>query len=296
MKCVIETEHLRTFAAVVAEGSFTRAADRLNTNKAHVSRIIARLEEHLEVRLLERTTRAIALTEAGRELHGRARFILAALDETEASLRRRSDAPSGLLRLTCGTEIGLMQVNGWIAEYLRRNPGASVSADFCDRVTDLLHEGLDLAIREGDLTDSTLSARKLGEITYGFFASPGYLQDRGIPQAPESLRIHDLIQFSLPGRANAPLIHHGATTTLDHPARYAANTNMALRDMAAAGLGIALLPNWLAEPLAAEGRLTPILPGWSRAPVPVYAVFPSTQYLTANLRAFIDIARQRFAA
>ena len=296
MKATIDTEQLRIFAAVVAENSFTRAADLLETNKAHVSRVVARLEDHLGARLLQRSTRALSLTEAGRELNGRARAILAALDEAEAALRHRTDQPSGHLRLTCGHEFGLLQVNGWIAEYLRLYPDVAVEADFSNRIADIIHEGFDVAIRDGDLADCALSARKLGELAFGLYAHPAYLAARGIPEFPQGLFGHDLIVFAAGARTPWQLRNGEACVTVDQPARYAVNTHMAVRDIAADGFGIAQLPVFQAAPLVAGGSLVPVLPGWAQAPVAVHAVFPSSRYLTPNVRSFIDIARSRFLA
>jgi DNA-binding transcriptional LysR family regulator len=138
--------------------------------------VVSRLEKKLGARLLQRSTRSLAVTEVGRELYERAVGILSALDETEAMIQRTHAEPQGVLRLTCGVELGLLVVNPWIRAYLERYPQVRIDADFSDRIVDLIHEGFDLAVRVGELADSSLSARSLGAITYALYASPKYLR------------------------------------------------------------------------------------------------------------------------
>lgn len=290
MKTTLNTDHLRLFLTVLAAGSFTRAAELVGSDKAHVSRTIARLEDQLGIRLLNRSTRSLSPTDAGRELAGRARAIVDALAETEEALKGRADRPRGRLRMTCGYEFGLLAVNGWVRTFLERWPEVSVDVDFTNRVADIVHEGFDLAIRVGRLSDSDLIARKLGEVTYGFYAAPSFLAGRHVPGHPSDLRADTFVGF-----AGSPAEVARGTETFPLPARprYVANTNMAVRDMAAAGLGVALLPDFQAAPLVRAAGLVPVLSGWSRPPVEVHAVMPSTRLMSTTVRAFIDLAREQ---
>jgi LysR family transcriptional regulator for bpeEF and oprC len=245
------------------------------------------------VQLLKRSTRSLTVTEVGRELYERAVGILAALDDTEAAIQKTQREPQGVLRLTCGVEFGLLVVNGWIAAFLRRYPLVRVDADLTNRIADLIHEGFDLAIRIGELPDAAgLSARKLGEIGYALYASPAYLADQALPRHPSDLTRHALVMFA-PGLPPSGwrLVKDGERVEVAGPARLLVNNNMAARDAAAAGVGIALLPRFQAAPLVRDRRLREVLSRWARPPVPVHAVFPSSRYLSPKVRAFVDLAR-----
>lgn len=291
MEATLNTDHLRLFLTVLAAGSFTRAADLAGSDKAHVSRVIARLEDQLGTRLLNRSTRSLSPTDAGQELAGRARAILDALTEAEEALKGRADQPRGRLRITCGFEFGLLAVNGWVRAFLDRWPEVSVEVDFTNRVVDIVHEGFDLAIRVGRLPDSDLVARKLGEVNYGFYAAPSNLDRNGAPDHPADLSADGFIGFT---GSPAEVARGAETCALPSVPRYLANTNMAVRDMAVAGLGVALLPCFQAAPFVEEDLLAPILTGWSRPPVAVHAVSASRKLVSPTIRAFIDTARDEF--
>lgn len=292
METTLNTDYLRLFLTVLAAGSFTRAADLAGSDKAHVSRVIARLEDQLGTRLLNRSTRSLSPTDAGRELAGRARAILEALAEAEQALRGRADRPRGRLRLTCGYEYGLLAVNGWVQAFLETWPEVQVEVDFTNRVADIVHEGFDLAIRVGRLPDSDLVARKLGEVTYGFYAAPTFLSEHGKPIHPSDLRPEGFIGFA---GSPAEVTRGSAVTRLPERPRYIANTNMAVRDMAVASLGVALLPDFQAAPFVAARQLVPVLPGWSSPSVEVHVVVPSARLMSATVRAFVDLAATRVA-
>lgn len=283
-------DELTVFVAVVRTGSFTGAAQALGTQKAHASRVVSRLERRLGVRLLQRSTRSLAVTEVGRELYERAIGIISALDETQAIIQRTQAEPQGVLRLTCGVEFGLLIVNRWIRAYLKRYPLVRVEADFSDRLVDLIHEGFDLAIRIGKLADSNLSARPLGEVTYALYASPGYLRTHPAPEHPNELPSHELIMFVATSPPVWRLTNAGEHIDIETRARLVVNNHVGARDAAVDGLGIALLPRFQAAPFTRDGRLVEVLPGWTRMPAPIHAVFASSRYLTPKVRAFIDLA------
>ena len=290
---MLDVAHLNAFVAVVRAKSFTGAAAVLGIDKAQVSRLVARLETALGAQLLIRTTRALAVTEIGREIYERAIGIIGALEETEAIAAKAQSAPSGVLKVTCGEEFGLFVVSQWIIAYQQQFPGVRVEAVLTNRIIDLVHEGVDVAIRVGSLPDSGLSARKLGEITYALFASPAYLERRGAPQSGRDLAQHDYLLFT-GGAGPAPLSNGVDVVKPDWTPRLSADNNALLRKAAVAGLGIALVPRFQAAPLAAQGRLVEVLPGWTRPNVPVHAVFPSSRFLTPKVRAFVDVAKADF--
>lgn len=168
----IDISQLEAFVSVVRSGSFTKAAETMKTQKAHLSRVVSLLEQRLETQLLVRSTRSLSLTEAGRDFFERSVGILTSVEEAEKKMKSIKSEPSGTLRITCGVEFGLVAVNQWTLEYLRQYPKVKVESDFTNRLVDIVHEGFDLAVRVGNLTDSNLQARKIGEINYGIYASP----------------------------------------------------------------------------------------------------------------------------
>lgn len=290
MKSTIDLESLEIFRAVIDAGSFTGAGEMLDKDKAHVSRVVSRLEKRLGVQLLKRSTRRLNITEIGRDLYERACGILSALEETQAIIAQAHGEPRGLLRVTAGSEFGLMRVNHWISEYLKRYPQVRVEADFSNRMVDVIHEGIDVAIRVGTLADSELSVRPLGYIRYGLYASSAYVHARGEPESVHALSKHPLIMFSPRGKPVWPLVKGQQREEITGDALCIINNNLAVRDLATDGLGIALLPHFQAAPLVSRGKLTQILKDWERVPVPVSAVFTSSRYMTPKVRAFVDLA------
>jgi DNA-binding transcriptional LysR family regulator len=294
-------EQLKILARVVQMGSFTRAAEALETRKSYVSRVIAQLEAELGVKLLERTTRTLSITETGREVYERALGILSAVDDTVRVAQQALGEPRGVLRLTCSADFGRLAVGRWVEEYLARHPGVAVEADYTSRVLDLVHEGIDLSIRVGALEESRLVARRLGEMEYGLFASEDYLRKQGEPAEPAELRRHALIMFSAGTQrrgwklVRAAPAGEGDAVRIEGPARLRVNDSFAVRDAVSRGLGIAQLPLLVAsrprDPRSAQ-RLVRVLPQWAREPVPVHAVYPSHHYLSPKVRAFIDLAAE----
>lgn len=287
----MDLDSIQAFAKVVQAGSFTRAAEALNTHKAHLSRVISQLERELGARLLERTTRSLSLTEVGREFHAHAVAILAAVDDAQQVVAQSQGEPRGTLRLTCGVEFGMLAVSGWIQQYLVQYPQMKVDAEITGRIVDVVHEGFDLAIRVGPLPDSTLTARRLGTLGYALYAAPAYLTQHGTPSTPQALEQHALLAFTPHGnQSHWALSHQGHTHRVPVQPRFRATNSFAVRDAAAAGLGVALLPRLVGDPLVAAGALRTVLPGWATPEVPVHAVFASARYLAPKVRAFIDLA------
>jgi len=295
MNAPLDLDAVQAFVHVADLGSFTRAAEQLATQKGHLSRVLSQLERELGVKLLERSTRASSLTEVGREVFERAVGILGAVEDTARLTQQLQGEPRGLLRLTCGVEFGMLAVSRWVDGYLRRYPDISVDADFTARLVDVVHEGFDLAIRLGELKESRLAARRLGELRYGLYACPEYLKRRGTPARVEELRAHPLLMFTTGShRAGWRLSSGGEEARIDGPARLRVNNVFAVLNAALAGLGVAQLPDIVAVEALDDGRLVRVLPHAAPEPVPVHAVFPSSRYLTPKVRAFIDHAISAF--
>ncbi len=299
----MELSRMEAFCKVVQAGSFTAAAAVLGTDKARLSRTVAALERELGLRLLERSTRSLRVTDGGQAVYERALSILGATDELVQFARAQQATPSGTLRLSCGHDFALVAANRWITGYLQRWPQMAVDVDYSSRRIDLVHEGIDLALRVGALDDSRLSARLLGSLRYGLFASPAYLATAGVPLTPEQLRAHALLMFATgsgrtdwtllppePGAAVQRIERRGGA-----PARVRANSISLLLQACLAGLGIARLPLHTVQAHAAS-LLVPVLPMWTPQPVPVHAVFPGHRFIAPKVRAFIDHAVEAFDA
>lgn len=288
---------LQAFVKVVQTGSFTRAADALHTQKARLSRVVSQLERELSVRLLERSTRSLSLTEPGREFFERAHAILASVDDARQAMQRIRGEPQGLLRLTCGVEFGLVAVNGWIADYLAAYPQVQVEADYSNRVVDIVHEGYDLAVRVGPLSDSSLAARRLGLLDYGLYASADYLRRQGPLAGPQDLNAHPLVVYAGTAPQGQWQLSRGdEVQRLKLQPRLRVNTSLAAREALQRGVGIGLLPRRVAEPAGQQALLQRVLPDWAAPEVPVHAVFASARYLTPKVRAFIDLAAAQFGS
>ena len=287
----MQFEQLRAFVKVAQTGSFTRAAELLGLQKSHLSRTVTQLEARLGVKLLERTTRSLRVTEVGREVLERATGILDSVDDTQRLVQNIHVEPRGSLRLTCGVEFGMIAVNAWVNAYLAAHPRVTAEVEYTSRVLDLVHEGFDVAIRVGALEESRLAARRLGDLRYGLFASPAYLARHGRPADIDDLARHPLLVFNPgPRRAGWQLRRGTESTRVDADARLRVNSGFAVHDAVLAGLGIGRVPLLIARAALAARQVVRVLPQWEPEPTPVHAVFPSQRYLTPKVRAFIDLA------
>lgn len=286
------------FTAVVDTGSFTRAAERLHWPKSSVSHRVARLEEALGARLLERSTRRLRLTDVGARYHEHARRVLLELDEASATVASFRAQPRGWLRVSASVVLGQALLPGLVAEYATRYPEVQLFIDLGNRRVDLLEEGFDLAIRSGALPDSSLVSRRLGRAAARLYASPTYVRRRGMPDSPAALVGHELIDNAPAARTDGWQLSHdnGDTHRLSARFRLAGNDPVLLRELAITGVGIVSLPDFVAAPALAARHLVPVLRGWATRRVEVSVVFPSHKSLSPALRAFVDLAVERLGA
>lgn len=296
MVTTVGLSEMQVFVTVVTEGSFTAAAKRLATDKARVSRIVQRIEEKFGARLLNRSSRGLSATDVGREYFERASSILAAVEAAEAAVAEQTQEPRGRLKITATPEFGTTRVDGWIAAYLRKWPKVTVETVYATRFVDIIHESIDVAIRIGVLQNSDLSARKLGEVTYGLYASPDYLRRTAAPSSICDLQAHDLIMKTSDSRPSWTLVDGEAMEKVSRAPRCTVDNVLAGKNLALSGLGIALLPQFMAEPDVAMGSLVRILPDWAGIPMPIHAVFPSRRYMDPKVRGFVDLCRDAFGA
>jgi DNA-binding transcriptional LysR family regulator len=284
---------LGVLAAVVRSGNFAVAGKSLNMSQSGVSRAIARLEARLGVRLLERTTRTVTLSEEGRRLYEQIVPLLAGLEEAAASVAASKDAVRGTLRVNMDPFIAQLMLGPQLSRFLKRFPGLKLELMTRDRLGDLVAEGFDLAIRFGEPRPSALVARKLLDTRVVTVASPIYLKKAGHPKHPSELEEgnHRLIDFRDPetGRASEWAFQQGRKEI-----EINSNAQLLLSDIATmhavclAGYGIAQLLELGIEPLLESGRLEIVFPDWLDERFPLYALHPSRHYLPPKTRAFLD--------
>lgn len=291
MSHLIEME---AFLVVVEEGSFTAAASRLAVTKSYASKLVARLEDRIGVRLLQRTTRQLTLTEAGRAYFERCSEAMQVVNEAEAAAAELQTSPQGRLRISLPTAFAVDYMAAPLAEFKARYPQLTVEAILADRKIDLLAEGFDLALRIGEMADSSLIIRQLAGVDRTVCASPEYLRRRGPINEPEELSRHDCLLYA----------YHAVPTTwrLKGPEREAvvevagslvANHAAMLVEAACQGLGLVFCPVFLTAASLRAGRLVRVLPEW-RFPLTVSAVFPNARHVPAKVRIFVDFLVAHF--
>jgi DNA-binding transcriptional LysR family regulator len=277
------------FTKVVETKSFTGAAEQLGLPKSTVSRKLAQLEERLGVRLVQRTTRKLALTEIGEAYYERAARIVSDLQAAEQVVMDMQASPRGRLRVTAPIDLSSLYLGRIIADFSVAHPEVYVELEGSDRVVDLIEEGFDLAIRFGPLPESTLIAKKLGGFNAVLCASPEYIAKHQVPQSIEELEDHDKVLFLPNTRMQGwTLVNGDQTYELGRPAKFSSNNIMAVRDAVLAGLGISALTEFVVACDLHEGRLVRILPEWSGQPGEISAVYPARQNLPPRLSLFLD--------
>jgi DNA-binding transcriptional LysR family regulator len=285
---------LRAFSRVAESGSFSAVARESGTTQPAISRQIAALEDHLGVRLLHRTTRSLALTEDGRDLLTHANRVLEAVDETVSSVGRGRASPSGLVRIGAAVSFGRLYIAPRVGRLLDRYPDLRLELLLADGLTDLVHEGLDVAVRIGDPPDSGLVARRIAAADITCVASRDYLERRGRPERPEDIAQHDCVIFTR--RGGTEWVFHGPDGDVRVPVsgRFRTDSAEAVRQAVLAGLGIALMASWLFRDALLDGTAEELLPAWRPPPTPINAVYPSRRYLAPRTRAVIDFLVEEF--
>lgn len=283
---------LQAFVAVVDAGSFVGAAHRLRLSTASVSRAVAQLEERLDARLLQRTTRRLSLTEVGRGYHERGRDLLAALDEADG-FATASSAVVGRLRVSVPQSFGVLKLAPLWPKFLARHPKLVLEVSLADRLIDLVDEGFDLAIRISRQADSTLVARRLGTERLRLCASPRYLARRAAPKRPADLARHQVVGYSL--------LAAGDTWTFDTPRGvesvkvtpfFQTNSGDTCRAAALGGAGLVLQPDMLVADDLASGALVELLPDCRGPEFGVFAVYPTRKFLSGKVKALFDFLHE----
>lgn len=289
---------LTEFVEVVECNGFAAAAVKLGRSASYVSKEISRLEKRLGVRLLNRTTRRIGLTESGRAYFERCRQLLFDAEAAEALLGEFQETPRGLLRVSAPVSFGQAHLSELLPEFIDSWPGVRLDIEYNERIVDIVAEGIDVAIRVGALRDSRLVAKKLMSSRGVIVAAPCYLASKGTPRHPADLGNHDCIGFSL-----APLPTRwditradGKRAGVDIEARVICNSAELELSLAIAGIGIARLPLFVCQAALARGQLTALFDDYRDTEMDVYAIYPHRQFLSAKVRAFVDFLRDRLTA
>jgi DNA-binding transcriptional LysR family regulator len=296
---MLNPQLLTTFSAIVSAGSISAAATRLGCGKSVLSRQLARLEADLGARLIQRTTRKLTLTEVGKVVLLEAQQIDRALSNVAQISGQFQQEVRGPLRVACPRPLGQRHLVPLITEFTRLHPLVEVTLLVEDRMSDLIAEQIDVAIRVAQLEDSTLVARKLADNPRVLVAAPAYLARAGLPTVPEDLAHHDCLLWTRENRVydEWPLSLDGTTTLVRVQGRIRINDGMALVATACSGAGVTLLDRLLVEPELASGELVELLPAY-RLPAgpPLYAVYPARQWLALNTATFVEfLLSRRFA-
>lgn len=287
---------MQTFASVVDAGSFVKAAEALGLSKAAMSRHVGELETRLGVRLLQRTTRRLSLTEEGQVFYARSKELLAGVDEAEAEITSRSGAASGLLRINAPFTFGILHLAPLWGVFRSQYPQVELDVTLADRVVDLVDEGYDVAIRIATLPSSTLISKRLASTRMVLCASPNYLAAHGAPQHPAELAAHAVISYSyLATRDEWHFVGpQGPVSVKTQPCIHT-NNGDTCRAAALAHQGIILQPDFLVGRDLASGTLVELMPAFRALALGIYAVYPTRKHVPPKVRALIDFLAAHFA-
>ena len=288
---------INVFVAVVDANGFAGAARKLSMSPPAVTRAINELETHLGLRLLTRTTRTVRVTDAGERYAQDCRRILSELVEADESVGGMHSAPRGRLTVTAPVLFGGLNVMPIVTEYLTRYPEVSASCLFLDRVVNLLDEGVDVAVRIGELPDSTMQAIRVGQVRRVICAAPGYLKKNGIPLKPDDLHAHSIVSAS--GVTPTPewrLMENGELRSIKLQPRLITTTNDSAMAAAVGGMGLTRLLSYQVAEHLRDGRLQTVLAEFESAPLPVHVVHREGRNAPQRVRAFLDLAIERLRA
>jgi DNA-binding transcriptional LysR family regulator len=287
---------MTAFVRSVETGGFSAAARELGLTPSALSKLVTRLEDRLDARLLQRTTRRLQLTPEGEAFYLRARRILAEMDDAEAEVLQAGTRPQGLLRLHCGSAFGMHQLAPAIPLFLERHPGVELDITISDQAPAALQEGIDLAIRIGALDESSMVARRICNLERVICAAPSYLAKYGTPRTPDDLQQHNCLWITaLPVLRRWPFDTNDGIRVVHIDGNVVANNAETVLQLTVAGVGITRLADVIVGDAIRRGELVPILTDWHHVePVPLYATYPSGRHLSPKLRAMVDFLVEQF--
>jgi DNA-binding transcriptional LysR family regulator len=286
---------MNVLVKVVASGSFSEAARRLGVTRSAISKAITQLEQDLGARLLDRTTRRVAPTEAGLAYYERCLSILAQIAETEAQISRLHDEPKGVLKVNGPMSFGTLYLGTAIADFMERYGDLKVELTLTDRMVDPLEEGVDVTVRIGAMVDSSLIARRISSARIVLVASRDYIARHGEPETPQDLISHRCLHYG--HSTTVPrwmLTENGQSINVPIAACLSSNNGDTLRDAAIKGIGIARLPSFLVSSEISAGQLSVVLPDYPPQDITIHALYAPNRFLAAKTRLFIDFLVERF--
>lgn len=287
---------LKTVIAVVETSSFTAASDRLGMSKALVSKYVNEVEKELGIRLFNRTTRQLALTEAGKRYYEQAVILLEQFSAMVDNVTDEQSSPRGLLRISAPVTFGEMKLAPLLTEFSQLYPDLKIELILTNNAIDMLEEAIDVRLRIGGVDDSNMIARHLKTFPLVLSASPGYLSKYGLPKTPQQIADHACIidsNFRI-GKQWPFISPNGSSETINVSSAMAANSPQAVREMAIAGGGIAMVPDFIVEDAIETGQLTPVLPNYTTLEFGLYAIYPHRKYIAKKVRCFLDFALEKF--
>ncbi|GKR07205.1 LysR family transcriptional regulator [Aeromonas caviae] len=286
---------MRTFIKVVECQSFTKAAHQLGISVAMTSKLMQQLEESLSTRLLSRTTRQVNPTEAGQFYYQRSLALLAELEETHSQLTHNNQQPQGTLKLSVPMDFGYLHLSPALPLFRERYPDLKLEIEYSDRRVALVEEGFDLALRIGNLPDSSLVAKPLAMMKMVVCASPDYLARRGRPKTPEDLKQQDCLIYTLT-QPDWVFKRDGEEHSIRPQGPLRANNGVALTRAACDHQGIILQPTFIVGDALRSGALVPLLLEWEKGQVGLYALYPHRRFVSAKVRCFIEFVQERYLA
>ncbi len=286
---------MQVFVEVAHSGSFSATADKLDMSRAMVTRYVGELEQWLGVRLLQRTTRSVTLTDAGENCLRRSQQMLALMENVEEETHSHDGALRGQLRITCSMSFAYAQLAAAVADFLKLYPQLKIDLNASEGALNLVEARIDLAIRISAEPDATLIGRVLAPCTSVLVASPDYLRAQGVPQLPAELADHRCLSHANFGKSVWKLQRGDEHTEVRVGSYFSANEATALLRAALAGGGIALQPAYLANSHLRDGSLQTVLPDWTLPDMHIYALYPSRKHLSPAVRALLDFLVARFA-
>jgi DNA-binding transcriptional LysR family regulator len=280
---------MRAFVSVAEEGQFAAASERLGLSRTMASKLVMDLESHLGARLLNRTTRKVSLTEQGAAYLERCREVLLAIEEAEREVSSQASEPIGRLRISAPVCLGASHIAPQVAAFAATHPQVSIDLVLNDRMVDLVEEGYDIAIRVGRLSESTLIARRIGEMRLICCTSPAYIKAHGRPASPNELSGHECILYSYASTRSTWLFSiDGSEIGVKVGGRISSNNGAAICEMAISGLGIILQPDFIVARHLRSGALEQLFPDQLPESVGIYAVYQSRRHVPARLRLLLD--------
>jgi LysR family transcriptional regulator, regulator for bpeEF and oprC len=290
---------LRVFVRIADAGTFARAADSLDMPKPTVTKLIQNLENHLGVRLLQRTTRRVTVTPEGAAYYERASRLVAELDDMDAAAANARAKPRGRLRVEMGSSLANLILIPALQEFCVRYPDIELELGVSDRIADLIGEGVDCVIRGGELAESTLIARRIAQLRYITCASPAYLRSRRAPKQPRDIEQgHSVVNYmsALTGRPFPLHFHRGEEKLEIRGAGVSVNESTAHLTALLAGLGLGQTFHFMAQSHLKRRALVPLLAEWTRPPHSLHVVYPPNRHLNARVRVFVDWTVEVFGA